>query len=74
MPRSLLLIRLLYGVGLKVIIFTGKNKRDHQKQTGNTVPVKFAERVAENIRKILVSQDENSSFEPEGEFQLKMAL
>ncbi|VAW78333.1 DNA-cytosine methyltransferase [hydrothermal vent metagenome] len=55
-------------------VFTGKNKRDHQKQIGNAVPVKFAERIAENVMKILVSQDENRSFEPEGEFQLKMAL
>ena len=55
-------------------VFTGKNKRDHQKQIGNAVPVKFAERIAENVMKILVSQDENKSFESEGAFQLKMAL
>ncbi|MBT6112464.1 MAG: DNA (cytosine-5-)-methyltransferase [Candidatus Marinimicrobia bacterium] len=55
-------------------VFTGKNKRDYQKQIGNAVPVKFAERIAENVRKILISQDENRSFDPEGAFQLVMAL
>ena len=55
-------------------VFTGKNKRDHQKQIGNAVPVKFAERVAENVKKILLSQDENRSFKPEGDFQLQMSL
>jgi len=52
--------------------FTGKNKRDHQKQIGNAVPVNFAVRIAENVKKILICQEEKRSFEPEGDFQLKM--
>ena len=54
--------------------FTGKNKRDHQKQIGNAVPVNFAARIAENVKKVLICQDRDKDFEPEGNFQLKIEL
>lgn len=55
-------------------VFTGNNKRDHQKQIGNAVPVNFAARISENVKNILVCQDSGTSFEPEGDFQLTMQL
>lgn len=54
--------------------FTGNNKRDHQKQIGNAVPVNFAARIAENVKNILLCQDTDQPFEPEGDFQLVLEL
>lgn len=54
--------------------FIGTNKRDYHKQIGNAVPVKFAARIAENVKKILYCQETGQDFEPQGNFQLTMAL
>lgn len=54
--------------------FTGNNKRDHQKQIGNAVPVNFAARIADNVKKILICQDSGKPFQPEGDFQLSMDI
>jgi len=54
--------------------FTGQNKRDHQKQIGNAVPVEFASIIAENVKQILISQDTGKPFEDSHDFQLTMPL
>jgi len=54
--------------------FIGNNKRDIHKQVGNAVPVNFASRIAANVEKILICKDENTSFFPDGNFQLRMDL
>ena len=52
--------------------FTGNNKRDIQKQIGNAVPVNFASRIAENVKKILTCKKNNIPFESNGNLQLQM--
>jgi DNA (cytosine-5)-methyltransferase 1 len=54
--------------------FTGKNKRDHQKQIGNAVPVNFAACIAKNVKNILSCQDTGKPFKLEGDFQLTMNI
>ncbi|WP_089417024.1 DNA cytosine methyltransferase [Vitreoscilla filiformis] len=54
--------------------FIGDNKRDCHKQIGNAVPVKFSERIAENVKAILDCQETGKEFEHQGNFQLTMAL
>jgi DNA (cytosine-5)-methyltransferase 1 len=52
--------------------FIGNNKRDIQKQIGNAVPVNFASRIAENVKKILTCKKNNIPFESNGNLQLQM--
>lgn len=42
--------------------FVGNNKRDIHKQIGNAVPVMFASRIAENVKRILDSKYQNKPF------------
>lgn len=54
--------------------FIGANKRDYHKQIGNAVPVKFSARIAENVKQILLCQENGKDFEPQSNFELTMAL
>lgn len=52
--------------------FVGNNKRDIHKQVGNAVPVNFASRIADNVKKILICKDKHIPFESNGNLQLQI--
>lgn len=51
-------------------VFSGSNKREFQMQIGNAVPVAFAKRIAESVRKALEAQDNRSPEAVGREFEL----